>query len=252
MMPIARLMLVLVVAAASMVCATFAHADGTNQDSRAIEVMQKMSGFSKSIDHAIITATTFSDARLGAGLIVSNSTEVKITISRPGSLQISSFDGEVTRGLFFHEGLLTVFNTENKMYAQAEIPKEIDDALEFALEELDVEAPLMDFIYRDASARLINSDQEIRYLSDKVRVAGVDCHHIAIRGVDVDVQLWVEEGDRPLARKIMITSKWEGGTPRHWSNLNWDIKPAIDPEVFEFHAPDDATKIQFTTKSSPP
>jgi hypothetical protein len=138
-----------------------------------------------------------------------------------------------------------VFNSENKFYAQASIPKEIEAAMEFALEELEVEAPLMDLIYQDASAHLISSQETILYLTDKARIAGTNCHHIAIRGPELDVQLWVEEGDRPVPRKIMMTSKWEGGSPRFTANLMWDSDPDFGQEIFEFTAPEGSINIGF-------
>jgi len=67
-------------------------------------------------------------------------------------------------------------------------------------------------------------------------------------GPEVDIQLWIEEGDRPLPRKFMFTSKWEGGSPRFVANLSWDTKPTFEPDFFEFKAPEGATKIRFTTQ----
>ena len=138
----------------------------------------------------------------------------------------------------------------SRCYAQASIPDEIETAAEFALEELGVEAPLLDMIYKDASTHLLSSDETILYLTDKARVGGTDCHHLAIRGAEVDVQLWVEEGDRPVARKIMIVSKWEGGSPRFTAHLDWDTNPKFESDLFEFKAPKDAMKIEFVTESS--
>lgn len=227
-----------------------AQAGDAQQDAKAIEVLKQMAAYKSSIDKVTITGVTYTDARLGAGLMVSNSEEVHVSIDRPGSMHISSFDGEATKGLYFHDGLLTVYNSEKNLYAQAGIPENIDAAMEFALEELDVEAPLMDLIYKDAAARLLNSDETILYLTNKSRVGGADCHHIAIRGVEADVQLWVEEGDRPVTRKIMITSKWEGGSPRFIANLHWDTSPKFKPGQFEFKAPEGAFKIEFVTGSS--
>ena len=96
-----------------------------------------------------------------------------------------------------------------------------------------------------ASTHLIGSENVILYLTDKARLAGIDCHHIAIRGSEIDVQLWVEEGDKPLPRKIMITSKWEGGSPRYTANMWWNSEPDISADIFEFRAPDGAVKISF-------
>jgi len=229
--------------------AAMAQAGGVRQDAKAIEVLKHMAAYKTTFDQVVIKGVTFTDARLGAGLMVSNSEEVHVSMSRPGSILINTFDGESNKGLYFHNGLLTVFDSANKLYAQATIPNEIDTALEFALEELDVEAPMMDLLFKDTSTQLIGSDETILYLTDKSRVGGTDCHQIAIRGPETDVQLWVEEGDHPLPLKIMITSKWEGGTPRLVANLHWETDPEFKPGLFEFKAPEGAMKIEFVKES---
>ena len=215
------------------------------QDARAMDVLKNMSAYTKTLDRVVIKGMSFDDSRLPAGLMVSNSTQVTVSINRPGSLQISSFDGQDSKELYFHAEKLTVFNSGNNFYAQADIPADIEAALDFALEELQVEAPLMDLLYRDAASSLIGSQQPVLYLTDKARIVGADCHHIAIRTPEVDVQLWVEEGDRPVPRKFVITSKWEGGAPRHTANLMWDSDPQFEPGLFEFTAPEGSMNIGF-------
>jgi len=227
-----------------------AQAGSVRQDAKAIEVLKQMAAFKSSLDQVVIKGVTFTDARLDAGLMVANAEEVSVSINRPGSMLITSSDGEAIKGFYFHNGLFTFFNSLNQLYGQASIPKDIEAAMEFALDELGVEAPLMDMIYKDAATHLITSDETILYLTDKARAGGTDCHHLAIRGSDVDVQLWVEEGDRPVTRKIMITSKFEGGSPRFTANLDWDTSPKFKPGYFEFKAPEDATKIEFIRESS--
>jgi len=230
----------------------FAQDSGNQRDAKAIEVLKDMSAYTAKLDQLVIRSTAFSDARLDAGLMVSNATEIELTIDRPGSMHVTNFDGVEAKELYFHDGLLTVFSSESKFYAQTNIPKEIEAAAEFALEEFGIEAPLMDMIYRDVFAHLIGSQNMVIYMTNKSRVGGADCHHIAIRGPDVDVQLWVEEGDRPVPRKIMITSKWEGGAPRFFANMSWDSAPKIDQNIFEFKAPEGSTNIGFAADASRP
>ena len=218
---------------------------GVRQDESAIEVLKSMSAFNGSLDRFTISSVSMTDARLGAGLIVTNVAEVEMNIDRPGSAFISVFDGVNSKKLFFHDGKFTVYNSEKSYYAQTEIPKDLDAAMKFTVEDLEIDAPLLDLMYRDAAEYLITSQDTILYLTDKARVAGVDCHHLAIRGPDSDVQLWVQEGDRPLLRKIIITSKWEGGSPRFVANLQWDTDPEFDDGVFKFKAPEGATNIGF-------
>jgi hypothetical protein len=231
-------------------CTGLVYAKGARQDAKAIEVLKQMSVYTASLDRVAIKGTAFSDARLGAGLMVSNSDEVQVSISRPGSMRINSSDGVTNKGLYFDDGLLTVFNSENKLYAQATVPKEIDAAMSFALEEFGIEPPLMDLIYKDAFTQLVTSEEEVLYLTNKSLIGGKNCHHIAIRGPEIDVQLWVEEGDQPLPRKIMITSKWESGSPRFVANLSWESDPKFKPGLFEFKAPEGAMKIEFAREAS--
>lgn len=221
----------------------------SRQDAKAMEVLHSMSAYTATLDRVLIEGVTLTDARLGGGLMVSNSTEVKVSIDRPGSLHINSFDGVASKDIFIHNEALTVFNSERNFYAQASVPAEIDEAMDFALEEMDIEAPLMDLIHRDSKASFLGPDETVLYLTDKARIAGVDCHHIAIRGSEIDVQIWVEEGDKPMPRQIMITSKWEGGAPRHIANLAWITDPEFAPGTFEFKAPEGAIKIEFFNSS---
>jgi hypothetical protein len=235
--------------------ASMAYAQGSDvqRDDRALEVLKNMTAYTSQLDQLVIRSTSFTDARLGAGLMIANSSEGEMVIDRVrSSVHISSFDGLDKKEIYFHDGLVTVFSSEKMFYGQAEIPKEIEAAADFALEELDIEAPLMDLIYRDLTSHVMDSQDTIRYLTDKSRIDGVDCHHIVIRGPEVDLQVWVEEGDKPLIRQVVITSKWEGGAPRFMSTMRWDTAPTIDPNIFIFKVPDGATNIGFVKDTAKP
>ena len=47
-------------------------------------------------------------------------------------------------------------------------------------------------------------------------IDGVECEHLAFRNQDVDWQLWVQVGAKPIPCKYVITSKAVGiGAPIH-------------------------------------
>ena len=71
--------------------AAIAQADGVQQDAKAIEVLKQMAAYKSTLDQVVIKGVTFTDARLGAGLMVSNSEEVQVSLSRPASMLINSF-----------------------------------------------------------------------------------------------------------------------------------------------------------------
>lgn len=213
------------------------------QDSRAVEVLNKMAAYTASLDQFVITGEVDADARLGAGLLVSNPSELFVKIDRPGSLRLSKFDGLNTKNIYLHDGRLTVFGTEKNYYARASVPEDINEGMAFAMEQFELEAPLGDLFFAESALHMLLDGTRVIYLTDKSRVRGVDCHHIAIRGADVDVQLWVEEGAKPVPRKMLMTMKWEGGSPRYTAVLNWEPVSKFDSGTFDFKPPEGAMEI---------
>ncbi len=226
---------------------TLAGADeGPRRDSQAIEVLEGMSSYLAGLERFAVSGNGSTDGRLDAGLIVSNPLEVELKVQRPGSLHISHFDGEQTRNLYVHEGTLTLHQSVEGYFASTKVPDGIEAAMTFALENLSIEAPLMDLIAEDVFARLAGTSDPVLYLTGNSRVDGVNCHHIAIRNAEVDIQIWVEKGDRPLPRQLILTSKWEGGAPRFVARMQWDLDPDFTASDFEFEAPEGASRIEFT------
>lgn len=77
-------------------------------------------------------------------------------------------------------------------------------------------------------------------------IDGVATHHLAMQGNEVDWELWVEEGSRPLPRKYVITSKKMEGWPQYSVTLsNWKLVGDLSDDTFTFKPPGDAQKIEF-------
>jgi len=77
-------------------------------------------------------------------------------------------------------------------------------------------------------------------------VAGVKTTHLAFRGSEVDWQIWIEDGDKPLARKFILTSKQVKGEPEFTVVIrSWDVTPKLTDKDFTFTPSKGAKKIEF-------
>jgi len=215
------------------------------KDSKALDVLNQMGAYTASLDQGIIKGEIFADARLDAGLMVSNPSEIILKFDKPGSLYVETFDGMNTRKIYIHKGILTIFNSETNYYAQTPVPEKIEDAMQFAMEKLELDLPLGELFFADSAIEIVTDQDTVLYLTDKSRIHGVDCHHIAVRGDEMDLQMWVEEGAQPTPRKMLIAMKWEGGSPRHAALMKWSKVDGFDPKTFEFKPPEGALKIRF-------
>lgn len=80
-------------------------------------------------------------------------------------------------------------------------------------------------------------------------VEGVTCEHYAFRQPGLDWQIWIQLGDHPLPRKLVLTTLADEARPQHTEVLNWNLAPSYDEATFTFDPPDDARKIVFASKT---
>jgi hypothetical protein len=134
---------------------------------------------------------------------------------------------------------------EDNVYATAEAPPTIEQMLDFARESLGLFAPGGDLVYENAYDVLMEDVVSGFYVGQSV-VGGVKCHHLAYRGNEVDWQIWVEDGDKPLPKKFIVTSKWMTGAPQFAVHVeSWNLDPKFDDDTFAFTPPANARKVDF-------
>jgi hypothetical protein len=61
----------------------------------------------------------------------------------------------------------------------------------------------------------------------------------------VDWQIWIERGERPVPRKLVVTSTDQKTQPQHQVVMRWDLAPHLDERTFTFVPPQDAHRIEF-------
>ena len=82
-------------------------------------------------------------------------------------------------------------------------------------------------------------------------VSGTTCEHYAFRQDDVDWQVWIQKGDYPLPRKLVITTTTEAGRPQHTATYTWNLAPSFNEASFTFVPPAGARKIVLSAVGEP-
>ena len=76
-------------------------------------------------------------------------------------------------------------------------------------------------------------------------IDGVECEHLAFRTPELDWQIWIEIGARPIPRKYVITSKTVTGAPQYTLRIKeWNTDAQIAADAFVFKAPADAKQVE--------
>jgi hypothetical protein len=113
--------------------------------------------------------------------------------------------------------------------------------------------PLADLLFADPYKTLIANVRSAQYLGMGY-VFNDKCHHLAFRQEGVDWQIWLDDGPKPLPRKVVITYKESAGHPQYTSFLsNWNLAADVPDSAFAAQIPAGAKKVEFgPARESPP
>jgi hypothetical protein len=227
-----------------LVCLALCFSASAEDSDTAKDILKKMNAEINSLQKFVITGDGYADARLPAGQIIEHSQDVTLRMSRPDTLRISNYGEDNMSEIFFGENVLSVYREKEGFYAQTKLPLDMDEAVDFAVNEIGIDAPVLDFVSSDVAKHLLIGADSIEYFGLS-RFRGLNHHHIGIRTPETDIQLWVSAEGLMLPRKISISAKWEAGSPRSVYFFDWNVDPDLKPKSLRFVPPDGATKIEF-------
>jgi len=209
------------------------------------QLLRKMSDYLGGLKQFSIQAENSLEVILWSGQKIQYDSPTEALVQRPNKLYAER-KGDVFNQEFYYDGkTLTLYNPDQKYYATVEAPPTIDEAIDFARVSLDVYAPGGDLLYKDAYKVLMEDVVSGLYIGMSV-VDGTKCQHLAFRGNEVDWQIWIEDGDKPLPKKFIITTKWMTGAPQFTVSVKkWDLSPEFSEDAFTFVPPTGAQRIDF-------
>ncbi|HTF75255.1 MAG TPA: DUF2092 domain-containing protein [Bradyrhizobium sp.] len=167
----------------------------------------------------------------------------QMKLSRPDKLRIRRTGGYADVELTFDGKTLSLYGNNAKSYVQADAAGTIDQVIDSLMAKAGAAMPGTDLLLTNSYDELMANVIEGKHVGQGV-VDGVECEHLAFRGVDTDWQIWIETGARPVPRKYVITSKTLAGAPQYTLRIkDWKTDAVADADTFVFKPPAGATKV---------
>jgi len=192
------------------------------------------------------------EAALGYDVVQANGQKLefggsrKITMRRPDRVKAAgeSRDGNEAT-LFFDGKSISIDLVDEKAYVSVEKPGSLDAAFDYLAEDLGVPTPLADLLssnfYEDIADRIVAG-----FIVGESTIGDAECIHVAFSTEDIDAQMWIEDTDRPLPHRFVITYRETEGSPQFWAQLaNWNLKPKTPDSLFVYKPPKGVERIPF-------
>jgi len=213
-------------------------------DPAAIAALEKMGAFLRGQQTIAVRVETETDEVLDNGQKIQLNGTSLLSARRPDRLRAEVISDRKHRQFFYDGKTLTLYSPRLGYYATVPAPPRIRDLADVLSKRYGVELPLADLFYWGTNRSGVD---RIRSAIDvgPSRIDGADTEQYAFRQPDLDWQIWIERGPKPLPRKLVLTTLKEPSQPQHVMKLTWDLKPEQTERSFIFVPPKGTKKIEF-------
>ena len=170
----------------------------------------------------------------------------KITMARPDRLRIDveESDGD-KQVLTIDSKAITLASQPANVFAQTASPGNLDVSIVHFVRDLQMRLPFAVLLISNSPAEMRQRVTKLDYV-EKTSLYGAPAHHLAGRTADVDFQVWIADGDKPVPQRLVLTYIKEKGQPQFRAQFsNWNLAPQVTDATFAFTPPQGAQKIAF-------
>jgi hypothetical protein len=220
-----------------------AAAKGCEKNPAAIKRLDEMGAFLRDQKTFSVRSQTATDEVLENGQKIQLSATNELEVHRPDRLH-ASFKSDRRQREFFYDGKsFTVYSPTNGYYAQVPAPPTIDGLLGKISEKYDIELPLADLFLWGTPSSGVELLECAEFIGPS-KINGSMTDQFAFRQDGLDWQIWIEQGERPLPRRLVLTTTTDPARPQHEVALDWNLAPKLDQQAFQFSPPKGAQKIE--------
>jgi hypothetical protein len=212
-------------------------------DPASVQALKDMGAFLQALKRFRVSTELTGERVLADGQKLQHTAAADLDVERPNKLRVMMHSARSSRELVYDGKTVTLFAPAQKYYSTVEFTDTIGKLADRMEEKYGVQFPLEDlFLWGTPAAPLDKIESAMNAGQDFI---GDDlCDHYAFRQANIDWQIWITTGSKPLPRKVVITNRTDEARPQSVSMIDWNLKPTFKDSVFKFTPPKGATKIE--------
>jgi len=180
-----------------------------------------------------------------SGQLLSFQTVQYLAVRKPDLLAWTTVrDNATVDEVWFADGMFTMLKHPENFYGQVDdLPVEIPESVDMLVEIYGIFVPFSDLISGHARQIFLEESDSRMYVGE-AWIRGQWTHHLALRGGDFDVELWVSAEGDPVPLRMGIRWKNEEGHPSFTARFhNWNLSPVFDDTTFSTDLPENAERV---------
>jgi hypothetical protein len=218
-------------------------------DADADKMLKQMTDYMAGLQSFTVHSSSIDQATMKTGEKIQSTSDMEVAVQRPNKLRSVQRGAGERLSLWYDGKTMTLACKGSNTYETAEAPGTIDATIDQMRKDFKIDAPGADLLYSKPYEILMEQVVSGRFVGRET-IDGVAANHLAFRGEVVDFQLWIEDGNRPVPLRFVITTKDVKGNPEFAVQLSdWNTSPKMSETMFAFHAPTGAKADKSVAKS---
>jgi hypothetical protein len=187
----------------------------------------------------------------GNGELLHIAHTTKTVVRRPDRLAAEVVGDDVSSKVFYNGKTLVVYGATQKQYASVPAPGEIGGMLDVAENRMKIDFPLADLLTDNPGKSLLSGVTSGGQVG-MATIDGTPCRHFFfIQSPDLDLELWLEDNERALPRRVFVTYRSLPGHPTFLAELSdWDFSIHPSDGDFEFQPPAEVARVELTPQTN--
>ena len=219
-------------------------------DSKAVNALRTMGAYLRTLKSFGVDVKGARDEVMSDGQKILITGTVKYLVRTPDRLRAEINTDRKQRTIYYNGKTMTLYAPRMHYYSTVNAPPTNEQLLD-TLRAKGVELPIADLFLWGTPRDGVKDLTQARYIGPS-SVDGIQTDQYAFRQEGTDWQIWIEQGSRPLPRRLVITSVDKPEAPQYLAQLMWDLTANTDDSNFTFEPPKDAKSIPWkeTTTAS--
>jgi hypothetical protein len=215
-------------------------------DPAALAALDRMGAYLRTLTAIQVEAATTNEDVLEDGQKIQYTGVANLLARKPDRLRLEDTNDRYQR-LYLYDGKsFTLYGKRLNFYATIPAPPTIAELLNMLETNYAISAPLAD-LFRWGSPGWSNERIKAAMDIGPSVVEGTTCEQYAFRQDTIDWQVWIQKGDYPLPRRLVITTKTDEARPQFTAVYRWNLAPSFNDAAFTFDPPAGAGRVVMPT-----
>ncbi len=211
-------------------------------EQRALDALTRMGTFLREQQSFTVRMNTETDYVLDDGQKVRLDSTGDVRVRRPDKLRADVDSPRKQRSFYYDGKTFTVYGPRVAMYATVPAEPTILRTADMLEDRYGLQLPMVDLFRWGTDEADTNELTAAKYIGP-ARVDGVDTEQYAFRQPGLDWQIWIQHGEKPVPRKLVLTTTDDPARPERSIELSWELGVRHADAEFAFAPPKTSQKI---------